>query len=247
LLAAAVFAPQAGARASSTVAELAWAPLYERWVFGVELWVGLLVLLVGFAAGISARGFGAAAAVLLVAMVPMEARLPGRFVTAFAFATFALLRSDLALRPRWRRPVGEDAGVAGPIWPIRLIQIQLSILYGVNALAKATPAYLSGEVLAAMSAELPNFQVDLTSGTFPLFGLELPLALAAAVSVACELALAVGFWFRRARWATAAIGLAFHLGLTLVVRIGWLDVVAVALSAFFLLPIERGRDRSSRR
>ena len=59
--------------------------------------------------------------------------------------------------------------------------------------------------------------------------------------VLTEYALALGFWFRRTRVATAALGVVFHAALRYVVRIGFLDVVALLLYAAFLLPFDRRR------
>jgi hypothetical protein len=70
-------------------------------------------------------------------------------------------------------------------------------------------------------------------------GVAVPLWLAATGVVMTEYALAVGFWFRRTRWATAALGVAFHGTLRYVVRIGFLDWVSLFLYAAFLLPFER--------
>lgn len=122
------------------------------------------------------------------------------------------------------------------MWPIRLIQFQLSVVYGVNAIAKTTPGYLSGEVLMGMSNALPNFLVDLSSGYAQLWFLRMPVSMAAVLSAATEYTLALGFWFRRTRPAAAVLGVGFHLMLKQIVRIHMLDWTSMFLYLAFFLP-----------
>ncbi len=150
---------------------------------------------------------------------------------------FSFLRSDAALAIPWgRRPAPV---CVGPCWPIRIVQLQLSVLYAANAIAKTTPDYLSGQTLAAMMQVFPNFLVRPSDGHIALGALSIPLWLAAIGVVLTEYALAAGFWFRRTRVATAVLGVGFHTAMRYVVRIGFLDVVALFLYAAFLLPFER--------
>jgi hypothetical protein len=124
----------------------------------------------------------------------------------------------------------------GPAWPIRLIQLELSVVYGVNALAKSTPQFLSGETLAALSL-LPNFSVDLSGGRAQVGPFALPLWLAASAVVATEYGLAVGIWIPKLRTPVILLAIAFHLGLTQVVAIGRLHVATLFLYTSFLLPL----------
>lgn len=199
--------------------------------------------LTAFGAGLWSRPAGLLAALLLAPLVPMQGALPGRYLLWFAVAALALLHSDRrwALRALLGLPQTSDVG---PIWPVRLIQTQLSLLYLVNALAKSGAGYLSGGALAAMSTRLPNFQVQFSDGLFTLAGIAVPLWMAAVASTAAEYTLALGFWFPRLRWPTAVFGIAFHGALTWIVKIGLLDVASVGLYAAFLLPVgEPTKDR----
>jgi hypothetical protein len=135
------------------------------------------------------------------------------------------------------RAAPPDPGGAGPIWPIRLIQLQLSITYLVNAWAKTTPGYVSGGVLMAL-AELPNFRVDLSDGFLHLGAVALPVWWCAVGTVAVEYALGVLWWIPRLRAAAAALGVGFHLSLQLVIEIGWLDWACLFLYLAFLLPFD---------
>jgi hypothetical protein len=109
----------------------------------------------------------------------------------------------------------------------------------VNALAKTTGNFLSGDVLVGLSRMLPNFLVDLPGGFLDLGPMAVPVWLAAVGTVTTEYALALGFWFRRLRLPTAVLGILFHATLTQVVGINYLDVIAVFLYTAFLLPFDR--------
>jgi hypothetical protein len=159
-------------------------------------------------------------------------------VLLLALLAFSFLRSPASLSLPSVRGRGHE-GSAGPRWPIRLIQLQLSVLYGVNAVAKTHPDYLTGATLIAMSEVLPNFVPDLSGGVLHVAGLAVPVWLAAVATVATEYVLALGFWFPRLRVATALLGLVFHVALTRVVHIEYLGVVSVFLYAAFLLPFDR--------
>jgi hypothetical protein len=134
---------------------------------------------------------------------------------------------------------GSPALSAGPIWPIRLIQLQLSALYAVNALAKTTPAYLSGDVLVGMSLMLPNMRLDLSDRFQEIGPLALPVWLLASASTVAEWMLALGFWFPRLQVGVALLGVAFHLSARFVITIFALDLASVFLYLAFLLPFDR--------
>jgi len=187
-------------------------------------WPVVVTLAVLFAAGVFPRVTGLMLAILLFLLVPLRGRRPGRQVTAMTVLLFSFVRSDAALAPgRRMRGASSDAG---PGWPIRLIQLQLSLLYLVNAIAKTTPDYLSGGTLAVLMT-MPHFLVRPVDGAITVAGLTMPLWLAATGVVLIEYWLAFGMWPRRTRMATAVMGVAFHASLRLVVRIGYLDLVSV--------------------
>jgi len=188
--------------------------------------------------------------VLVVMLVPLDfldVGRPSRQVIMFALFCFSFVRSD-AIRLPWSSDHSAEQD-AGPAWPIRLIQLQLTALYLVNAIAKTSPQYLSGDALRDMSAELPNFQIDLAAGVFQLGPLAVPVALAAAGSALMEYFLAAAFWIRRLRWVAAISGILFHFVLTRIVKIHMLDYAAIFLYLAFLLPLIRparsAPDRSS--
>jgi hypothetical protein len=130
---------------------------------------------------------------------------------------------------------------------VLLIRLQLSLLYGVNALAKTTPDFLDGHVLAGMSRMLGNFAVDLSRGSVEVAGVSVSVWVLAVATVLVEYALAIGFWIRHLRWPMALLGALFHLVSTQVVTIGYLHFAAIFLYASFLLPFDRvaARDAAS--
>ena len=87
-----------------------------------------------------------------------------------------------------------------------------------------------------MAQSLPNFLVDLSDGYLHLGPLQMPVKLAATLTVVTEYGLALGFWSRRTRLVTAVVGVAFHLILQRIVRIAMLDWTSMFLYLVFFLP-----------
>ena len=194
--------------------------------------LGGLVLLFGM--GWSRVWAGLVLAVLLVPHAFLTEGNQSRQVLIFVtFCTSLLPVVDWAW-PFQRRPVG------GAAWPLRLIQLQLSVLYGVNALFKATPEFLSGEVLMGLS-RMDSFHLDLTDGFLHLGGLMIPVWMLGTGAVLVEAWLAIGFWFRRLCVPTAVLGVLFHLMLFFVMTIFMLDLVSCFLYLAFLLPLTASR------
>jgi hypothetical protein len=199
------------------------------------LYMGLLVL---FGLGIRARVVGL---LLLPVLAPLALHLhsiAGRYIVLCLLLGFVWLRSDsrLSVAALWRPGPPPPAG---PMWPIRLMQIQVSLIYAVNAFAKSSPAYLSGDVLMALSMTLPNFLIDASDGYVRVWGLTVPVWLAAPASTAAEWILALGLWFPRWRLAVAIFGVLFHILLKSIVQIGGLDHLSMLLYSLFFIPFER--------
>lgn len=225
-----------GARAGFPVIRVGGATqLYDQ-VF-VTRWYALLTLAVAglFGAGVRPRLTGLLLFALLLPLASLTRGQQSRQVLLFVLLAFSVLRSD-ARRSARTLLGGEPLASAGPIWPVRLIQIQLSLVYLINAIAKTTPQYLSGDVLIGMAQMRPNFLVDLSDGYQHVGPIAVPVAAAAVASVVIEYALAIGFWFPRLRWPTAVLGVAFHLGLQQIVSIFMLDYASMFLYLAFLLP-----------
>jgi hypothetical protein len=209
-------------------------------------WVTILgLVLVG--TGVRPRIVGLFTGIMLLPHVFVVGGQHSRQVILFSFAAFCFVRSDVrfSLLPAAKEKNGSLPDHAGPIWPIRLIQLQVTALYGINALLKSTPEYLSGDILIGFSKMLPNFKMDFTDGVFHLGVIAIPIAIAAIASSLTEWALAIGFWFRRLRIPMAIIGVGFHFVLRMVVRIGMLDWAVMFLYLSFLLPFNSSRSSAS--
>lgn len=196
--------------------------LYEQ-IFltsAYHLWIGVLLVLL--ALGRYTRGVGF---LLLVCLLPLDFLTnsqQSRQVMLFTLLAFLCFPNDTT------RPM--------PMWPIRLMQIQLTLVYGINALVKTTPHFLSGEAFIGMAQSLPNFKIEFVNGAWQLGFLALPVGLLAIAAVLTEYSLALGFWLRRTRVITALLGVGFHLSLKFVIKIGMLDWVSMFLYLAFLLP-----------
>jgi hypothetical protein len=215
-----------GSFASRAYTEVFLSAPYRVCMYGVLLW---------FASGWRPR---AAGAVLFCLLLPHVFLAKGR-VSRQMLITAVLLTSFLRSDPPWRRRQLGDLD-AGPMWPIRLMQIQLTLLYAVNAVRKTTPEYLGGDVLAALSVARSNFLVDLSSGCMQFGPLAIPVWGLALTTVVIEYWLALGWWIPGCVRLTAAVGIGFHLFLkAFVIRIFMLDLAAMFFYLTFLLPFAR--------
>ena len=204
--------------------------------------ISLLVAIL-FGAGFYPRIFGFILAILLFPLVFILGFHVSRQILLFTLIAFSLVQSDTRLS--LKKNTSNLTSDSGPNWPIRLIQIQLSVLYGINAIAKTTPEYLSGNVLEGMSIISPRFLVNLSNGYLHLGFLAIPVFILATSSTLIEYILTIGFWFRRSLIPTAILGVMFHLILMKIVKIGFLDWAAIFLYLAFLLPFERPINKAS--
>ena len=192
-------------------------------------WAAAVVALALFGMGWRPRLTGLVALALLV---PLAVHVGG------ARAGRHLLICALLATALWDGP--------GPIWPLRLVQLQISLVYGVNAIAKSTGHYLSGDALVGMSS-LPNFVADFSDGYWHVGSLAVPVMALAVASTIVEYFLATAFWIPRLPWVAAGVGVAFHLLSTAVVQIFMLDVISIFLYLAFLLPFEAGTETGTER
>ena len=211
--------------------------LYSNIILGYPYQVAMGLIGISFGLGLTRGWSGFVLACMLVPHAFLNEGNQSRQV--LVFVTFCT--SLLPVVPLWRTG---NPGRSGPIWPLRLIQLQLSVLYGVNALYKSTPSFLSGEVMMEIS-RLDRFHLDLSTGALDLGVLQVPVWVLGTGTVLVEGWLAVGFWFPRLRIPTALLGVSFHIGLTFVLTIFMLDLASCFLYLAFLLPIEHRPDRNA--
>jgi hypothetical protein len=118
--------------------------------------------------------------------------------------------------------------------PLRwFLRAQVTIVYGFAALAKLTPWWLDGSVLAATAGQR--------------WAVPMPVwALIAWLTVATEGWLAVGLWFERTRRASVLLGACLHVGIVLAMSTGATSLVRMlvfnGLMVVLYLPFLRWRD-----
>jgi len=226
-----MFAP----RGLSPIFPLTKFPDLHQYLFSDAYYVLIYILITLFALGIKSQII---ALLLFIVLLPHDFLSSGRTskqVILCVLLCYVFIKS----LPVWKfNNTTYKKSDLCPIWPIRLIQIQLSILYGVNAISKTSYHYLSGQTLIDMSTTYKNYQVDLSDGFLHLYSLAIPVYLLAIVSVLIEYFLAIGFWFKKTKWIAVTVGLIFHGSLVFVMTIFMLDYVSVFLYITFIIPFK---------
>lgn len=119
-----------------------------------------------------------------------------------------------------------------PAWPVTLLKIQLSIVYGFAAAAKLNVDYLTGDVIATYLRQAGPFVLP---DSWRVLEMMLPLAW---FSIFLEAYLAVALWIDRERRSALLVGLIFHAGLVVTVsstfEIAIFSVLTLALYLPFL-------------
>ena len=136
-------------------------------------------------------------------------------------------------------------------WALRLIQIQLSVVYLSTVWQKARGSYWTDGTAVSYALRLEDLQRfpvpapvsdSLTLANVATFG-----------TLATELALAVLVWSRRARPWVLGLGVALHLSIEYSLRVGFFSFAMLACYVAFISPeaakaaILAGRDRLGRR
>lgn len=204
-------------------------------IFSDTYYVLIYILIALFAIGIQSRII---AILLFIALLPHDFLSNGRAskqVILCVLLCFAFIKTLPIWKIKQRHFLPSEMS---PIWPIRLIQIQLSLLYGANALAKTSYDYLSGNTLIEMSKTFGNFHVDLSDGFLYILDIPIPAYLLAISSVCVEYFLSIGFWFKKTKWIAISVGLLFHFCLTFVLTIYMLDYVSIFLYLAFIIPLK---------
>ena len=159
-----------------------------------------------------------------------EGRQSGQILIFTLFCT-SLMRFD-------RKRDGSRRENCGPMWPVRLIQAQVCVVYGINAIYKSTPEFMDGTVLMKWS-ETTSFTTVIPETGLPMGPLLLSPWMLGTGTVLIEYLLAIGLWVPRLRWFVALTGIIFHLGIAMVMEIFMLDWASMFLYLAFLLPFEK--------
>jgi hypothetical protein len=210
---------------------------------GSDAAVSIVIALLFWAAVFLIFGFHTrlAAVVAFVAVVSLHRRNPFVFqagdnlLRAFSFYfMFAPAGAALSI-DRWRRARARFWEFPPrPVWALRLIQVQLSILYLFSVWEKlrgttwndGTAASWSMRVQELVRLELPRWITEsLLVSNLITYG-----------TLAVELALAVLIWNRRARPWVLAAGVILHLGIDLTMRVGFFSLVVLLYYVAFVPP-----------
>jgi hypothetical protein len=104
----------------------------------------------------------------------------------------------------WERPEGATAETRVASWPLRVMLVQLAIMYLWAAISKMHPAWVDGQTLAIqMSGSGVGGAIAKTIG-FPV---------ASVLVIVVELMLAATVWWKRGWLVAAPLGLLFHGGI----------------------------------
>lgn len=154
---------------------------------------------------------------------------------------FALVLAFTPCDRSWARGrrFAPDDEREGPLWAMRLLQLQLSIIYVASAGSKLLDTdWRSGVVLAdriaryggkALARGVPHAIVDFLAS--PLGG-----SLLAKAAIATELGLAVALWLPRTRRLAAWGGILFHVVIDLTSGVdifSWLSILILYLFATY--------------
>ncbi|MBL9017568.1 MAG: HTTM domain-containing protein [Myxococcales bacterium] len=103
----------------------------------------------------------------------------------------------------WQRPAEAGHATTVRTWAVRLVLVQLGILYLWAAISKLDAAWLDGSTLSVQIQGSVRELIDDTVG----------IKLVARLTILAELVLAVAIWVRPAWFVALPLGVAFHVGI----------------------------------
>ncbi|MBA3453125.1 MAG: HTTM domain-containing protein [Deltaproteobacteria bacterium] len=103
----------------------------------------------------------------------------------------------------WQRPDGAEPATRIRTWGVRLLLVQLGILYVWAAISKMSPAWLDGRTITGQITGPLRSVIEDSVG----------FKTAARFALLTELVLAVVVWMRPAWFIALPVGLAFHVGI----------------------------------
>ena len=125
----------------------------------------------------------------------------------------------------WQRPTDATATTRVASWAVRLILVELGVMYLWAAISKLDPAWLDGRTLAGQFGGPMRKLIEATVGW----------SAASVIVVITELALACTVWIKRTAWLAAPLGLALHLGIVVTgLEIGLFAWIMLALYALVI-------------
>jgi predicted DCC family thiol-disulfide oxidoreductase YuxK len=198
----------------------------------VVLLVAWAVSAVLFMVGWRTRVAGAVLAATIASVLFIDQQMYNNYLYLMVLSVGLLTLADsgaaISVDARGRR-----TPAAIPAWPILLLCVQVSIVYGFAALAKLNIDYVAGSVVASyLRRDGPLAVPDAWRALEPMMMLSV-------LGIFSEAFLAVALWSRRWRPAAFVLGLGLHIGIT-----GWLVstnslfVFSILMFALFFLFLE---------
>ena len=191
----------------------------------MALW---LLAAVAFTVGLRTRVAGATLTGMAVYLLVLDRQMYSNHLYLLALLSFLLTVawSGGALSVDALRR-GEAGSVDG--WPVTLLKIQVSVVYGFAAVSKVNVAFLSGTVIAMYIRDGP-LSLPESWRIFPV------LYVLSLVAVAAEAFLAVALWVPGLRAAAFSVGFLLHLGMVILLRPPYqLAVFALETLALYVL------------
>jgi predicted DCC family thiol-disulfide oxidoreductase YuxK len=159
-----------------------------------------------FLVGLRTRIAGAVLVATLAAVLLLDQQLYSNhlYLMALVAGLLALADCGAALSVDARRIVRDQV----PGWPVWLLRVQVSIVYGFAALAKLNAAFLSGSVIASSLRREGPLAVPADWRALE------PMLVLSVLAICLEALVAIGLWLDRWRPAALVGGLALHVGIT---------------------------------
>lgn len=134
-----------------------------------------------------------------------------------------------------------------PAWPLRLLQLQVSVMYLGAALGKFRGVGWRDGSATGYALRLPELERFPLASALDAWPALVPFTTYATLAV--EAALVVLVWPRRTRAPALLVGVTLHLGIELGLRVGFFSVAVMIIYLAFLDPRGRGRvgERSAAR
>lgn len=209
----------------------------ETWVL-----VAMYVVLLASAAAVTVGLFTRAASVtMFVAVFSFVERSPSIFNSGdglLRILTFLLVFMPAgamwSLDARRSRRRGTPAVVVRPVWALRLVQIQVSVLYASAVWTKVRGGgWTDGTAMSYVwrMGDITRFALPdaiVTSSTAS--------SVVAYLTLAVELMLAVLIWVPSARPVVIGLGVLLHLGIDVTLRIGFFSILVTVSYVAFLAP-----------
>jgi predicted DCC family thiol-disulfide oxidoreductase YuxK len=204
---------------------------YADWMPRVDATIALL--LIGswlasgtlFLVGWHTRIAGSALVVTLAAVLAFDQQLYSNHLYLMLLASLLLVLANAGAAHSLDARRGGRETV--PAWPIRLLRVQVSMVYGFAALAKLNVTFLSGSVVASYLRRDGPLAVPADWRAIE------PMLVVSVLAVCIEAFIAIGVWLPRWRPAAIVSGLALHVGITI-----WLTpTIPLFVFSLVMLPL----------